>query len=34
VLQVNRNFSNTPEFTVQERLSPRVFRWGVTFHWR
>jgi len=34
VLQRNRNFSNDPDPFVLERLSPRVFRWGVTVHFR
>jgi hypothetical protein len=34
VLQRNRNFSNESDPFVIERLSPRVFRWGLTFHYR
>jgi len=34
VLQRNRNFSNASDPFILERLSPRVFRWGVTVHFR
>jgi len=31
VLQRNRNFTDEPDPFIIERLSPRVFRWGVSF---
>jgi hypothetical protein len=34
VLQQNRNFTNEADPFVIERLSPRVFRWGLMFHFR
>jgi hypothetical protein len=34
VLQRNRSQNNGPDDRVLERLSPRVYRWGVSFHYR